>query len=169
MLIPIPTPRPERANRGSSTSSMYLAQTFFLSKIVNVFTNLSSNRKWLFTSQNYCRSGRQQGWGMALRKKYFSTTKKWLNSPSSRGLCGIFSLSENLSWESFPRAPKACLHQSSPEHEKELVLSDPKARANYLLWLGGGNVFCLCTWNEPEAIIRVGLDFIMDMEEKRPC
>ena len=79
VLTPIPTPRPERANRGSSTSSMYLAKIFSLFRflwIEKVSTDLSLNRKWLFTSQNCCRSGRQQGWGMALRKYSFSTKTK---------------------------------------------------------------------------------------------
>ena len=84
VLIPIPTPRPERAKRGSSTSSMYLEQIFYKCPKLAY----AQVRKTSLTSQHCCRSGRRQGWGTGLRKysfQYFDL-KKYPHPSSLKGL-----------------------------------------------------------------------------------
>ena len=96
-----------------------------------------------------------------------------------RRLWGI----ENLSSESFPRAPKACLHQSCPSQKKFLsscfvrrsfvrrsfvITGDAKAGAIYLLWLASHNIFCLCTWYEPETKFSIEMEYELNITCARP-
>ena len=91
VLIPIPTPRPERANRGSSTSSMYLAQIFFSVQnckksppISHQIENSCSPAKIIAeVADSKCE---EWHWEKSISVYH----KKWLNSPVE-GACVVFS------------------------------------------------------------------------------
>ena len=49
-----------------------------------------------------------------------------------------------------------------------VITGDAKAGAIYLLWLASHNIFCLCTWYEPETKFSIEMEYELNITCARP-